>query len=93
MAADKKRKRRPLNWSQRVTMRMIADGRSPAGGQSYLDTAGAGVPGSTIRSLRIRGLIEPYSFIGGGWVLTKAGAAAIASGECDEPTSQTKTVR
>lgn len=83
MAPDKKK--RPLNWSQRVTMRMIADGRSPCGGSSYLDTAGAGVPGSTIRSLRTRGLIEPYSFIGGGWVLTAAGAQAIRSGECDEP--------
>lgn len=74
-----------LNWSQRVTMRMIADGRSPAGGSSYLDTTGAGIPGGTIRSLRVRGLIEPYSYAGGGWVLTAAGAAAVNSGECDEP--------
>lgn len=43
---------KPLNWSQRVTMRMIANGRSPAGGDSYLDTAGLGIPGGAIRSLR-----------------------------------------
>lgn len=78
-------KRPPLNWSQRVTMRMIADGRSPAGGSSYLDTTGAGIPGGTIRSLRVRGLIERYSFIADGWVLTAAGHSAINSGECDEP--------
>ena len=77
---------KPLNWSQRVTMRMIADGRSPAGGDSYLDTTGLGIPGATIRSLRQRGLIEPYSWgQPGGWVLTAAGAAAVNSGACDEP--------
>ncbi|WP_102145879.1 hypothetical protein [Mycobacterium hubeiense] len=76
---------KPLNWSQRVTMRMIADGRSPAGGDSYLDTTGLGIPGATIHSLRQRGLIEPYSLTHPGWVLTKAGADAINSGACDEP--------
>lgn len=75
----------PLNWSQRITMRMIADGRSPAGGTSYLNTAGRGIPGATIRSLRDRGLIEPYSWLEHGWVLTKAGADAVRAGECDEP--------
>lgn len=78
-------KPRPLNWSQRVTMRMIADGRSSAGGTSYLNTTGLGIPGSTIRSLRTRGLIERYSWLEPGWVLTKAGADAIRSGACDEP--------
>ena len=79
------RKPRPLNWSQRVTMRMIADGRSPSGGSSYLNTKGLGIPGATIRSLRDRGLIEPYSWVTPGWVLTKAGADAVRSGACDEP--------
>lgn len=74
-----------LNWSQRATMRMIADGRSPAGGSSYLETRGMGIPGGTIRSLRTRGLIEPYSWFAPGWVLTKAGAEAVRSGACDEP--------
>ncbi len=74
-----------LNWSQRVTMRMIADGRSPSGGSSYLDTTGRGIPGGTIQSLRRRGLIERYSWIEPGWVLTKAGVDAINSGACDEP--------
>lgn len=77
---------KPLNWSQRVTMRMIADGRSPAGGDSYLDTTGLGIPGATIRSLRQRGLIESYSWgQPGSWVLTAAGVAAVTSGACDEP--------
>lgn len=76
---------RPLNWSQRVTMRMIADGRSPSGGASYLDTTGLGIPGGTIQSLRRRGLIERYSWVEPGWVLTKAGVDAINSGACDEP--------
>lgn len=83
---------KPLNWSQRVTMRMIADGRSPAGGDSYLDTTGLGIPGGTIRSLRQRGLIEPYSWTQRGWILTKAGVAAINSGACDEPNEATKRV-
>ena len=76
---------RRLNWSQRVTMRMIADGRSPSGGASYLDTAGLGIPGGTIQSLRRRGLIERSSWIEPGWVLTKAGVDAINSGACNEP--------
>lgn len=75
---------RGLNWSQRVTMRMIADGRSPAGGSSFLNTKGLGIPGGTIRSLQRRGLIERYSWLEPGWVLTKAGADAIRSGECDD---------
>ena len=80
---------RPLNWSQRVTMRMIADGRSPAGGDSYLDTTGLGIPGATIRSLRQRGLIEPYSWDQSrAWVLTAAGVAAVNSGSCDEPDAE-----
>lgn len=74
-----------LNWSQRVTMRMISDGRSPSGGSSYLDTRGLGIPGATIRSLNHRGLIERYSWMAPGWVLTKAGVDAINSGACDEP--------
>lgn len=80
---------RPLSWSQRVTLRMIADGRSPAGGDSYLDTTGLGIPGATIRSLRQRGLIEPYSWgQPRGWVLTAAGVAAVNSGSCDEPDAE-----
>ncbi|WP_242085792.1 hypothetical protein [Microbacterium lacticum] len=78
-------KLRPLNWSQRVTMRMISDGRSPSGGSSYLDPTGLGIPGGTLRSLRQRGLIERYAWFEPGWVLTKAGVDAIRSGECDEP--------
>lgn len=78
---------KPLNWSQRVTMRMLYDGHSPAGGSGYLDTSGMGIPGGTIRSLRQRGLIEPYSWLGkpSEWVLTKAGHEAIRNGDCDEP--------
>ncbi|CAN7537554.1 MULTISPECIES: hypothetical protein [unclassified Microbacterium] len=76
-----------MNWSQRVTMRMIADGRSPSGGASYLDTTGLGIPGGAIRSLRRRGLIERYSWVEPGWALTKAGVDAINSGACDEPDS------
>ena len=75
---------RGLNWSQRVTMRMIADGRSPSGGSSFLDTTGLGIPGGTIRSLHQRGLIEPYSWLSPGWVLTRAGVDAIRSGACDD---------
>lgn len=75
---------RGLNWSQRVTMRMIADGRSPSGGSSFLDTTGRGIPGGTIRSLHQRGLIERYSWLGPGWVLTKAGVDAVRSGACDD---------
>lgn len=82
---NRRKKTPPLNWSQRVTMRMIADGRSPSGGASYLDTTGRGIPGGTIQSLHRRGLIERYSWIEPGWVLTKAGVTAINSGECDEP--------
>lgn len=78
-------KLRPLNWSQRVTMRMIADGRSPSGGTSYLDPTGLSIPGGTLRSLRQRGLIERYAWFEPGWVLTKAGADAIRAGECEEP--------
>lgn len=43
--------------------------------------------GGTIRSLRRRGLIERYSWVEPGWVLTKAGVDAINSGACDEPDS------
>jgi hypothetical protein len=76
----------PLTWSQRAVMRMVAEGRSPSGGSSYLDTTGMGIPGSTLRSLRKRGLIEPRSFLEDRtWVLTKAGHEAIANGECLEP--------
>jgi hypothetical protein len=86
-AAELKRRQTAptLNWSQRVTMRMISDGRSPSGGSSYLDTTGLGIPGGTIRSLNRRGLIERYSWTEPGWVLTKAGVDAINSGACDEP--------
>jgi hypothetical protein len=84
---------KPLNWSQRVTMRMIADGRSPAGGDGYLDPTGLGIPGGTLRSLRQRGLIERYSWTEPGWVLTKAGVAAINSGACDETDEKPERVR
>lgn len=70
---------RPLNWSQRVTLRMIAGGRSPAGGSGYIDTKGMGIPGGTIASLRRRGLIQPYSWLAPGWSLTKAGWEAVRS--------------
>ena len=69
--------RTPLTWSQRVTMRMIAEAEN-------LDTRGLGIPGGTIRSLRLRGLIEPRSFIGSEWTLTKAGHDAFNRGDCDE---------
>lgn len=82
----KRRQNMPaLNWSQRVTMRMISDGRSPSGGSSYLDPTGLGIPGGTIRALNRRGLIERYSWTEPGWVLTKTGVDAINSGACDSP--------
>ncbi|MGG1910530.1 hypothetical protein AB1285_27275 [Microbacterium sp. NRRL B-14842] len=46
-----------------------------------------GSPAGTIQSLRRRGLIERYSWVEPGWVLTKVGVDAINSGACDEPDS------
>lgn len=64
-----------LTWSQKVTVCMIADGRSGAGTSGVLDLAGLGIPGGTVASLRRRGLIERATFFGTEWALTAEGHA------------------
>ncbi len=76
--------REGLNWSQRITMRMIADGRSPAGGSSFLDTTGRGIP----EAPAIAPTARPHRallVVRAGMGAHEAGVDAIRSGACEEP--------